>query len=136
MANFEPDVPPGISMGDMFVLSGRNYVKFASQYPEHYLLIMSTTETGPESLEEFKQSAAFVDLLQFTKAAVGSGAFVLPEGYTPTHFALLSWFVVHGVSLLKLTMMNKCQDEFEEISIEVMNMIKEVFVNKSQLHIP
>jgi AcrR family transcriptional regulator len=129
MANFEPDIPPGLSMADMFVLSGRNYVKFATQYPEYYLLIMSTTETGPESLDEFKKSPAFIDLLQFTRAAVSSGEFVLPEGFTPIHFALLSWFVVHGISLLKLTMMNKCQDEFEEISIEVMQMIKEVFVD-------
>jgi AcrR family transcriptional regulator len=130
MANFEPDIPPGLSMADMFVLSGQNYVKFATQYPEHYMLIMSTTDTGPENMEEFKQSLAFVDLLQFTEAAVASGEFVLPEGYTPTHFALLAWFVVHGVSLLKLTMMSKCQDEFEEISVEVMSMIKEVFVEK------
>jgi len=130
MANFEPDIPPGISMADMFVLSGRNYVKFATQYPEYYLLIMSTTETGPKSMQEFKESPAFIDLLEFTRAAVGSGEFVLPEGYSPTHFALLSWFVVHGVSILKLTMMNKCQDEFEEISIEVLNMIKEAFVKK------
>ncbi len=130
MANFEPDIPPDISMADMFVLSGKNYVKFATQYPEYYLLIMSTTETGPESMQEFKESPAFKDLLQFTRTAVGTGEFVLPVGYSPTHFALLSWFVVHGVSILKLTMMNKCQDEFEEISVEVMNMIKEVFVKK------
>ena len=130
MANFEPNIPADLSIADMFILSGRNYLKFATQYPEYYLLIMSTTETGPESMDEFKQSPSFVDLLQFTEVAVGSGEFVLPDGYSPTHFALLSWFVVHGISLLKLTMMSKCQDEFEEISIEVMNMIKEVFVKK------
>ena len=85
---------------------------------------------GPENMDEFKDSPAFIDLLTFTRAAVASGEFDLPESYSPIHFALLSWFVVHGISILKLTMMNKCQDEFEAVSVEVMNMIKEVFVNK------
>ena len=48
MANFEPDIPDGISMADMFILSGRNYIRFASEYPDYYMLIMSTNETGPE----------------------------------------------------------------------------------------
>ncbi|MBN1306254.1 MAG: TetR/AcrR family transcriptional regulator [Anaerolineales bacterium] len=126
MANFEPDMPPGLSMAEMFVLSGQNYVKFATRYPEYYLLVMSTTETGPESMEEFKQMPSFINLLQFTEAAIGSGQFILPEGYTPTHFALLAWFVVHGISLLKLSMMSKCADEFETASFEVLNMIQEI----------
>lgn len=132
MAAYDPGPPPeGLeSMADMFIHSGRNYVDFATKYPEHYMLIMSTTATGPESMEEFTQSPAFIDLLQFTEAAVAAGEFILPEGYTPVHFALLAWFVVHGISLLKLTMMNKCQDEFEEVSIEVMNMIKDMFVEQ------
>ncbi len=39
---------------------------------------------------------------------------------------MLAWFVVHGISLLKLTMMSKCVDEFEEVSIDVMNMVKDM----------
>lgn len=66
------DIPPGISMADKFVLFGRNYVKFATEYPEYYLLIMSTTETGPERMDEFKENPAFTDLLQFTRVALGS----------------------------------------------------------------
>jgi len=130
MAAFEPDFPPGMSMADMFVHSGKNYIKFASQYPEYYLLIMDTTDTGPESLQEFTQMPNFVGLQQFAEAIVASGEFKLPEAYTPYHLAMLSWFVVHGISLLKLTMMNKCQDDFEADSIEVMEMIKELFASK------
>lgn len=130
MANFEPDFPPGTSLSERFVISGQNYIKFATQYPEYYFLIMSTTETGPENMEEFTQSPAFIDLLNFSKYAIASGEFVLPPKYTPVHFALLAWFVVHGISLLKLTLMSKCKDEFEESSIEVMNMIRDVFVKE------
>jgi hypothetical protein len=91
---------------------------------------MSTTETGPDSLEEFKQDPSFIGLHQFVQGAVAAGEINIPEGYSTFHFAMLSWFVVHGISLLKLTMMSKCADEFENTSIEVMNMIKEVFSHK------
>lgn len=127
MAVFEPDFPSDLSMAEMFVHSGRNYIKFASQNPEYYLLIMGTKETGPESMQEFTQLPNFIGLQQFSEAIIASGEFELPEGFTSYHLAMLSWFVVHGISLLKLTMMNKCQDEFETASIEVMEMLKHVF---------
>lgn len=127
MAAYEPNFPPGLTMAEMFVHSGKNYVDFATKYPEYYMLIMSTTETGPKSLEEFKQDPSFLGLHQFVETAVAAGTFHIPDGYTTFHFSMLSWFVVHGVSLLKLTMMSKCADEFETASIEVMNMIKVVF---------
>lgn len=129
MAAYEPEPPPAnlTSLADLFVHSGRSYVDFATKYPEYYLLIMSTTETGPESMEEFMQNPNFVHLLQFIEATVASGEFQVPEGYTPIHLAMLSWFVVHSISLLKLTMMSKCQDEFETLSNEVMEMIKVTF---------
>jgi AcrR family transcriptional regulator len=132
MAAFEPEPPPAgmISLADLYVHSGRNYIRFASQYPEYYQLIMSTTETGPASLEEFKQHPNFIELLRFVEAAVAAGEFELPDGYTPLHLALLSWFTVHGISLLNLTMMSKCQDEFEAVSVEVLEMVKAVFIKK------
>lgn len=130
MANFEPDFPPGMSMADMFVHSGKNYIQFASQYPEYYLLLMDTTETGPDSMQEFVQLPNFIGLQQFAEAILASGEFELPEGYNAYHLALLSWFVVHGISLLRLTMMNKCQDEFETASLEVLEMLKDVFATR------
>ena len=73
----------------VYLFAGHNYVKFAAEYPEYYLLIMSTTETGPERMDEFKENPAFTDLLQFTRVALGSRQFVLPEGNCPFHFTFL-----------------------------------------------
>jgi AcrR family transcriptional regulator len=129
MAAYEPEPPPATctSLADLFIHSGRNYIRFATQYPHYYRLIMSTTETGPNSLEEFKQNPNFIGLLQFIETAVAAGEFKVPAGYTPTHLAMLSWFIVHSISLLKLTMMSKCQDEFEALSNEILDMIKVTF---------
>ncbi len=132
LATFEPEPPPAgtTSLADLYVRSGRNYLRFANQYPEYYQLIMSTTETGPTSLEEFKQNPSFVELLRFVEVAVTAGEFQLPDGYSPLHLAMLSWFTVHAISLLNLTMMSKCQEEFEPLSLEVLEMVKVVFARK------
>jgi AcrR family transcriptional regulator len=130
MAAHPSDVSPGMSLPEIFVQSGRGYIDFATKYPEYYMLIMSTVEGGPNSMEEFKRFPNFVGLLQFVESAVAAGEFQLPTGYTPFHLAMLSWFTVHGISLLKLTMMNKCADEFDAASVEVLNMVKEVFTRK------
>jgi AcrR family transcriptional regulator len=129
MAAFEPEPPAEVtSLADLYVHSGRSYIRFASQHPEYYQLIMSTVETGPNSLEEFKQNPSFVELLQFVESAVAAGEFKLPEGYAPLHLAMLSWFAVHSISLLKLTMMSKFQDEFETLGLEVLEMVKAAFL--------
>jgi AcrR family transcriptional regulator len=129
MAAYDPEPPPAdmTSLADLFTHAGRNYIRFATQYPEYYQLIMSTKETGPNSLEEFKQDPNFIGLLRFVESAVAASELTVPVGYTPMHLAMLSWFVVHSISLLKLTMMSKCQVEFEALSIEILDMIKVVF---------
>ena len=133
MANFQPEMPEGLSLGEMFVHSGKNYIQFASQYPEHYQLIMSSSATGPANMDEFVASPDFRELHEFVKIALAAGEFELPEGYDSFHLALLSWFMVHGISLLKLTMMSNFQDEFEEASIEVIEMVKEVFTKNKEI---
>lgn len=132
MAAFETTPPPAAltSPADLFVHAGRDYIRFATTHPEYYQLIMSTTETGPDSLEAFKQSPSFIAFVQFVETAVASGTFELPPGYTPIHLAMLAWFTVHGISLLKLTMMSKCQAEFEALGVEVLEMVKAAFVKK------
>ncbi|MEW5871027.1 MAG: TetR/AcrR family transcriptional regulator [Chloroflexota bacterium] len=123
LAAHEPEVEPGMSLGEIFIQSGRSYVDFATRYPEYYLLMMSTVEGGPASLAAFKQDPNFLSLLQFMEAAVAAGEFKVPDGYTTFHMTLLSWFSVHAVALLKLTMMSQCADEFEATSLEVFQMI-------------
>jgi hypothetical protein len=105
-------------------------VDFATRNPQYYQLILNSTGSGPKSLEEFRRDPNFIDLQQFMEAAVATGEFELPKGYTPFHLALLSWFIVHAVSMLQLTMMSQCAEEFQAASVEVMHMIKEAFRRK------
>jgi AcrR family transcriptional regulator len=130
MSSAEKEPLPGASLADIFIESGRSYIEFATKFPAYYYLIMSPSQNGPKSMEEFKHDPNLLGLLQFLEAAVASGEFVLPQGYTPFHLALLSWFVVHAISLLKLAYMQNCPQEFDAVSLEVLHMIKALIVAK------
>jgi AcrR family transcriptional regulator len=126
------DAPPpqGMPLAEAFVESGRRYIAFATKYPAYYLLMMDPSDKGPKSMQEFRDDPKFAGLLGFIEATVASGEFVLPNGYTPFHLALLSWFIVHAVSLLKVTYMQNCPEEFDAASMEVVGMFKDIFAKK------
>ncbi len=128
-ANEQP-VQPGLSMADAFMASARGYIEFATKFPAYYLLMMNPSTNGPRSMEEFKSDPNFAGLLHYIEAAVASGDFLLPAGYTPFHLALLCWFTVHAVSLLKVTYMQNCPEEFDAASMEVVGMFKAIFAKK------
>ncbi len=131
MAAHEPASPTNsMTMGEAFIEAGRNYLDFATQNPQYYQLIINSAGGGPNSLEEFKKDPNFVGLLEFVEAAVAAGEFELPEGYTPFHLALLSWFIVHAISMLQVTMMSQCTEEFKAASLEVIHMVKDTFERK------
>lgn len=116
-----------LSPAELLYQSGLAYLKFAETYPDHYLLMMSPSDSVPESLDEFMQWPNFKELASSVEAMVASGYLKVPQGYTSLHLAFLIWFVVHGIAMLKLTLMRDCQPEFDEISAQVMRATVDVF---------
>ena len=117
----------GLSPIELLYQGGLSYLKFAETHPDHYLLMMSPSDKVPESLDEFMQWPNFKELASGVDAMVASGILKVPPGYTALHLAFLVWFVVHGIAMLKLTLMRDCQPEFDEISAQVMRAAVDVF---------
>lgn len=115
------DLPPA----EQFYQKGLAYLEFAETYPDYYLLLMSPSDNVAGSMEEFLQRPDFGRLVDDVEKVVASGGLKLPPGYTPLHLAFFVWFLVHGISMLKLTMMRDCQPEFDEISAQVMRGLLE-----------
>jgi AcrR family transcriptional regulator len=120
----QEDLPPT----ELLYQSGLSYLKFAETYPDHYLLMMSPSDNIPESLDEFMQWSNFKDLASSVDGMVAAGHLKVPSGYTSLHLAFLIWFVVHGIAMLKLTLMRDCQSEFDEISAQVMRAAVDMFM--------
>jgi AcrR family transcriptional regulator len=117
-----------LSPAELLYQSGLSYLKFAETYPDHYLLMMSPSDNVPGSLDEFMQWPNFRELASSVEAMVTSGYLKVPAGYTSLHLAFLIWFVVHGIAMLKLTLMRNCQPEFDEISAQVMRAAVDMFM--------
>jgi AcrR family transcriptional regulator len=116
-------VRPGMSIPEMLVALGQGYIDFSAAHPAEYLLIMSPAEDVPDSFADAVADPGFKGLNDLITAGITSGELRLPPGYRPLHLALLSWFLAHGISMLRLTLMRKAQPEFDQIASAVLSMV-------------
>ena len=91
----------GSTATDRLRLSGRGYVQFALDYPQH-LLVMFDTPSSEEARPEYAQAAlrAFQTLVDAIAAVQAEGG--LPPG-DPLPFAIVSWAGVHGLAKLAIS---------------------------------
>jgi AcrR family transcriptional regulator len=91
----------GLNALDRFRFSGRGYVEFALEWPQHFQVMFD----WPACMAKYPEynaagKAAFETLLGFVIAAQGDNG--LPQG-DPQPLALLAWSVVHGVAKLAVS---------------------------------
>jgi AcrR family transcriptional regulator len=129
-AAMQGSVPQDLPPAEQFYQKGLAYLKFAETYPDHYLLLMSPSDNVPGSMDEFLRRPDFGKLVDDVGAVVAAGDLKLPTGYTPLHLAFMVWFLVHGIAMLKLTIMRDCQPELDEIREQVMRGLLDVFKGK------
>jgi len=103
----------------MLMQSGMNIYEFAKQYPAQYQLMMSSTRTSPKSLKEFMEHPNFKGLRMLLAHSADSGKLRLPDGFTPDLFAFNLWFLVHGASMLRGSLMKDFGEEFDDLMDEL-----------------
>jgi AcrR family transcriptional regulator len=90
----------GRTAAERLSLSGRGYVQFALQWPQHVLVMFESpkpAEPRPEHAESAQR--AFQTLVDAIVAAQAEG--VLPKG-DPQRFAVVAWSGVHGLAKLAI----------------------------------
>ena len=103
----------------MLMQSGMNIYEFAKEYPAQYQLMMSSTRTSPKSLEEFMEHPNFKGLRMLLAQSVNSGQLRLPEGFTPDLLAFTLWFLIHGASILRGSLMREFGEDFDGLMDEL-----------------
>ena len=103
----------------MLMQSGMNIYEFAKQYPAQYQLMMSSTRTSPKSLEEFMEHENFKGLRMLLAQSANSGQLHLPEGFSPDLLAFTLWFLVHGASMLRGSLMREFGEDFDGLMDEL-----------------
>ena len=103
----------------MLMQSGMNIYEFSKQYPAQYQLMMSSTRTSPKSLEEFMEHPNFKSLRMLLAQSADSGQLRLPEGFTPDLLAFTLWFLIHGASVLRGSLMREFGKDFDGLMDEL-----------------
>jgi AcrR family transcriptional regulator len=106
-------LPPGLSTRDLLIESGRQYLRFAAAYPEHYQLMFNTPDLPYGAPEEINRHPQFAPVIAMVERGVQKGDIRLPEGYDAAMLATQMWMTVHGAAMLRLTIMKPYGKEFD-----------------------
>jgi hypothetical protein len=82
--------------------------------------MMSATRTSPKSLNEFMEHESFKSLRMALAQSADSGQLRLPEGFTPDLLAFALWFLIHGASILRGSLMREFGEDFDGL-VEQLN---------------
>ena len=114
----------------MLMQSGMNIYEFSKEYPAQYQLMMSSTRTSPKSLEEFMEHPNFKGLRMLLAQSADSGQLRLPEGFTPDLLAFTLWFLIHGASVLRGSLMREFGKDFDGLMDELYTALSTLLTPK------
>lgn len=96
--------------------SALGYLDFAARYPDYYQLIFNSEAVIPRDMETLTgEDSNLAALVGFVQAGVDAGAFALPEGYSVLMLAMQCWITIHGMAMMKLSMMGGENAAFDRL---------------------
>ncbi len=95
--------------------AGKVYMQFALQEPQLYLMMFNHKQIFPFSLNVVEQDTAYSQLVQVLRDGLISGEFRSASGAGAQELAYTSWSLMHGLSMLRLTLMNQVPEDIDNI---------------------
>ena len=95
--------------------AGKVYMHFALQEPQLYLMMFNHKPLSPCSLTEVEQNTAYTQLAQILQDGLRSGEFRSASGADWQELAYTSWSLMHGLSMLRLTLMSQIIEDIDSI---------------------
>jgi AcrR family transcriptional regulator len=96
--------------------AGRMYMHFAVQEPQLYLMMFNHRNAPSLSLADIEQVTAYAQLTRIVKDGLRSGEFHATNGAGWRELAYTSWSLMHGLSMLRLTLMNQINENVESLN--------------------
>jgi AcrR family transcriptional regulator len=110
----------GLTPPQKLITAGKNYLAFADKYPEHYKLVFNSPDLQTSGVTEIKNDPRFSGLIALVQEGVETGYFKLPDGYTSESMAVQLWISVHGIAMMRLTIMQAFRAEFDPLAEKIM----------------
>ncbi|HTI13779.1 MAG TPA: TetR/AcrR family transcriptional regulator [Dictyobacter sp.] len=95
--------------------AGKTYMQFALQESQLYLMMFNHKSLTPSSLTEVEQNTAYAILVQILQDGLHSGEFHSASGANAQELAYTSWSLMHGLSMLRLTLLNQAVEDINSI---------------------
>ncbi len=97
------------------------YLDFASQHPEHYLLMFGHRPDSDIhlSLKQVGRNSAYGLLKQAIQDGIDTHEFKTREGYGLEEITYSCWALLHGIVTLRLTLFSKEGSDFDEFNRKV-----------------
>lgn len=105
-----PDNPPP---AERLLEAGLAYLDFARSNPELYRLVFAGRQHVPVSLADVAENSAYGDLLRIVREGVEAGRFETRAGGTPEELAYGCWALVHGVAMLRLSLLSEAGPQLD-----------------------
>ena len=93
--------------------AGKAYMQFALQEPQLYLMMFNHRPLFPFPLARVEQNTAYSKLLQIFQAGLLSTEIRSASG--AQELAYTSWSLMHGLSMLRLTLMSQVIEDIDSI---------------------
>ena len=95
------------------------YLELGDLFPELYQLMFNSTVDAPADVKNVENDPKFQVLLNMIRQGVDSGEFTLPGDLSPLEYRYLAWFIMHGISMLKVSMFRNCREQFDPLAREI-----------------
>jgi AcrR family transcriptional regulator len=95
--------------------AGKVYMHFALQEPQVYVMMFNRRPLAPCPLTEVEQNTAYAQLVHILQDGLLSGEFRSASGAGWEELAYACWSLLHGLSMLRLTLMSQVTDDIDSL---------------------
>ena len=95
--------------------AGKVYMHFALQEPQLYLMMFNHKPLSAISLIDIEQNSAYSQLVQILRDGLLAGEFHSAHGANWQELAYTSWSLMHGLSMLRLTLMSCAIEDIDSM---------------------
>lgn len=95
------------------------YLELGDLFPELYQLMFNSTVDAPADVKDVENDPRFQVLLNMIRQSADSGEFTLPGDLSVLEYRYLAWFIMHGISMLKVSMFRNCREQFDPLAREI-----------------
>jgi AcrR family transcriptional regulator len=125
VSHVDDDLPPR----QMLIEAGMAYLDFADANPEYYILMFNTSRPKI-SVERIGVDPVFSSLTKVVEDAITTGEIKLRDGYSIMTMLYHGWVTLHGITMLRLSLLQSVSAEFDAFSRPIVETVIESLIER------